>query len=109
MMKHTGKWALITAICLCGSLTACQNSQTSDVDVQFDAKDTRSDGVKVAKVSGTFIYQSDVRRAAIAQGLIPSETEIAPTASVFKAVLEELIDQRLLALDAKAKAIDSCP
>lgn len=67
---------------------------------------SRDGDAVAARVNGTAIYQSDVRRAAAAQGLIGEEDAINSGEPVFELTLQELIDQRLLALDAVRNGID---
>jgi len=55
---------------------------------------------EVAEIDGTKIYLSDVERTAAAQGLIEEGSPLTPGQPVFQKVLDELIDQRLLAAGA---------
>lgn len=98
-------WAYSSVIFAVMGLTACQPaepdpSQMDDVPVVDRAADS-----VVARVDGTAIYASDVRRAAASQGLIGPEEALSYDSPVFRLTAEELIDQRLLALDAKAQGI----
>lgn len=61
---------------------------------------------EIARVDGTPIYLSDVERAAAARGLIAEGDALATDDTVFLTTLEELIDQRLLALDALRQGMD---
>jgi peptidyl-prolyl cis-trans isomerase C len=61
---------------------------------------------EVAEIDGTKIYLSDVERTAAAQGLIEEGSPLTPGQPVFQKVLEELFDQRLLALDALRQSMD---
>jgi peptidyl-prolyl cis-trans isomerase C len=54
----------------------------------------------VARVDDTAIYLSDVQRAAEAQGLISANTVLTTDDPIFRVTIDELIDQRLLSLDA---------
>ena len=67
----------------------------------------RSNDPVVARVDGSPIYRLDVRRAAEAQGLIGEEEALGPEDAVFVTTLDELIDQRLLALDALRTGVAS--
>jgi len=59
----------------------------------------------VARVEGATIWTSDVRREAVAQGLI-GEGEPFDSASVlFRRVLDEVIDQKLLAREAERRGL----
>lgn len=59
----------------------------------------------VARVDGTLIRRSDVEREALAQAEGQIETPPAPGEEEFDRVLEELIDQRLLALEARRRGL----
>jgi len=61
---------------------------------------------EVAEIDGTKIYLSDVERTAASQGLIPEGSPLTPGQPVFQKILDELIDQRLLALDALRQSLD---
>ena len=61
---------------------------------------------EVASIDGTKIYLSDVERVAASQGLIEIGSPLTPGQPIFQKVLDELIDQRLLALDALRRSLD---
>jgi len=68
----------------------------------------RASGDRVsAQVSGTVIYASDVDLAAQEQGLIEEGESLPATDARYGQVLEELIDQRLLALDAESQGLNA--
>lgn len=82
------------------ALSACA-PQTAQIDAAPSTSGhDRTGDMRVAEVNETTLYRSDVRRAAEAQGLIGSEDELSLDGPIFKTVLDDLIDQRLLALDA---------
>lgn len=60
----------------------------------------------VARVSSTKIFASDVDLAAQEQGLIDEGISLPKTDARYRAVLDELIDQRLLALDAESQGLN---
>ena len=65
--------------------------------------------VAVAKVDGKTVWKSDVSREAVAQGLI-GEGETLDTASeLFQRVLDEVVDQKLLAAEAARRGLDKTP
>ncbi|MGD2134028.1 MAG: peptidylprolyl isomerase [Maricaulaceae bacterium] len=59
-----------------------------------------------AEVNGTPIYVSDVRREGVAQGLIERRDPLGPGSPLYTQLLEELVDQRLLALEAVRRGLD---
>ena len=63
----------------------------------------------MARVDGSPIYRLDIRRAAEAQGLIGEDDPLEPGDPVFTNVLDDLIDQRLLALDAVRSGVADDP
>ena len=80
-----------------------QRMLSDNVSIAID----RADDPVVARVDGSPIYRLDVRRAAEASGQIGADEALEPTDPVFRASLEELIDQRLLALDALRSGVAS--
>jgi peptidyl-prolyl cis-trans isomerase C len=65
--------------------------------------------VAVAKVSGETIWASDVKREAVAQGLIGEGEPLDTTSDLFRRVLDEVVDQKLLAREAKRRGLDNSP
>ncbi|MET0294535.1 MAG: peptidylprolyl isomerase [Phenylobacterium sp.] len=62
--------------------------------------------VTVATVANRPIWSSDVRREALAQGLIGEREALDPGSDMFRRVLEQVIDQRLLAAEAERRGLD---
>src|ERR1700756_769029 len=54
----------------------------------------------VAKVDGKPVWSSDVKREAVAQGLIGEGEPLDVSSDLFRRVLDEVVDQRLLAGEA---------
>ncbi len=63
----------------------------------------------VAKVEGSTVWASDVRREAAAEGFIASGEPLASSSPVFHQVLDEIEDERLLADDALRRKLDHAP
>lgn len=63
----------------------------------------------VATVQDQTIWASDVKREAVAQGLIGESEDLAPTSDLFRRVLDEVIDQKLLAREAERRGLDASP
>ena len=63
----------------------------------------------VAKVQDQTIWASDVKREAVAQGLIGEGEPLDVTSDLFRRVLDEVIDQKLLAREAERRGLDNSP
>ena len=63
----------------------------------------------VASVDGHTIWASDVKREAVAQGLIGQGEPLDPSSDTFRQVLDEVIDQKLLAAEAVRRKLDKDP
>ena len=63
----------------------------------------------VARVNGQVIWASDVKREAVAQGLISEGEPLDISSEVFRQRLDEVIDQKLLAAEAAKRKIDKDP
>lgn len=60
----------------------------------------------MARVDGTLIRRSDVEREAANQAEGRESAPAAPGSEAFAAILDELIDQRLLAMEARRRGLD---
>jgi peptidyl-prolyl cis-trans isomerase C len=65
--------------------------------------------VVVARVEGQPIWASDVKREAVAQGMIGEGEPLDIQSNMFRQVLDEVIDQELLANEAIARGLDKSP
>ncbi|MGB3624546.1 MAG: peptidylprolyl isomerase [Henriciella sp.] len=85
-------------------LGACDNDLTSPARRApvFDAS-------TAAVVNGEPIYISDVELEAVAQGRIEPGENFGPDHTEYQIVLEQLIDQRLLAQEAVRRSLDRTP
>lgn len=86
-------------------LAACADNSAPSQGTVSPALETVqrvSDDKIVATVNGTKIFATDVNLFAQEQGLIDEGQSLPPTDERFRGTLDELIDQRLLALDADA-------
>jgi peptidyl-prolyl cis-trans isomerase C len=63
----------------------------------------------VATVDGTTVWSSDVKREAVAQGLIGEGEPLDVASDLFRRVLDEVVDQRLLAAEALKRKLDKEP
>ncbi|WP_293900004.1 peptidylprolyl isomerase [Phenylobacterium sp.] len=60
----------------------------------------------VARVDGKTIWASDVKREAIAQGLIGQGEPLDMSSDTFRQMMDEVVDQRLLAAEAVRRKLD---
>lgn len=95
---------VLSGIALLG-LMACQQRTVVD-NSGFGGGVMRLGDTEIARVDGTPIYLSDVERAAATNGLIAEGEPLTTSDTIFRTTLEELIDQRLLALDALRQGMD---
>ena len=63
----------------------------------------------VAKVDGQTVWSSDVKREAVSQGLIGEGEPLDVSSDLFHRVLDEVVDQRLLAAEATRRKLDKDP
>lgn len=61
----------------------------------------------VAEVQNETIWASDVKREAVAQGLVGEGEPLDVTSDLFRRVLDEVIDQKLLAREAERRGLDN--
>ena len=93
---------LLTALMLALTLAACNGDRGSD-------RPPEPGDQAVARVAGETIWASDVKREAVAQGLIGEGEPLDVTSSLFRRVLDEVIDQKLLAREAERRGLDKSP
>jgi peptidyl-prolyl cis-trans isomerase C len=63
----------------------------------------------VAKVDGRTVWVSDVKREAVAQGLIGEGEPLDPSSELFRQMMDEVVDQKLLAAEAARRKLDKDP
>jgi len=97
-----GAWGVMLAACLALSLAAC--GQKAGSEKPPEAGDTA-----VARVDSDVVWASDVKREAIAQGLIGEGEPLDISSDLFRRVMEEVVDQRLLAAEAVRQKLDKNP
>lgn len=90
----------MAAVCL--ALAACNQR------VGHEAPPQPGD-TAVASVDGHTVWASDVKREAVAQGLIGQGEPLDPSSDTFRQVLDEVIDQKLLAAEAVKRKLDKDP
>ncbi|MGZ3276244.1 MAG: peptidylprolyl isomerase [Caulobacteraceae bacterium] len=62
--------------------------------------------VAVARIDGKPVWKSDVAREAVAQGLIGEGEPLDVNSELFQRVLDEVVDQKLLAAEAIRRGLD---
>lgn len=60
----------------------------------------------VARVDGKTVWASDVKREAIAQGLIGEGEPLDASSELFRQMMEQVVDQKLLAAEARRRKLD---
>lgn len=93
---------LVPCIALLGFVSACNFGQPAPT---VDENSIKLGTSVVARVNGTPVYFSDVELEAVEQGLLHPGYPIDHTKPEFAKVLEDLIDQRLLALEAERRGL----
>jgi peptidyl-prolyl cis-trans isomerase C len=94
--------AAAAILALCVGVAGCGKSQFGKT------APAAGDGA-VAKVAGRTVLKSDVVREAVAQGLIGDGEPLDVSSDLFQRVLDEVIDQKLLAAEAEHRGIDKQP
>lgn len=106
MRRFYSTIALMAALLASTLLIACDNRPLKPGDKGFEVGFKRLGDVELVKVDGTYIYQSDVVRLAVERGAIKPAEPFSQIDPMFKVLLEELIDQRLLSLAAMKRSLD---
>ncbi|HEY0052276.1 MAG TPA: peptidylprolyl isomerase [Caulobacteraceae bacterium] len=91
--------ALATALL---AVVACQRGGGADRPPQPGDR-------AVARVESQTIWASDVKREAVAQGLVGEGEPLDASSDLFRRVLDEVIDQKLLAREAERRNLDDSP
>ncbi|WP_374569827.1 hypothetical protein [Phenylobacterium sp. J426] len=89
-------------LALAGAVAACGRGGDRDQPPE------RGD-LAVARVDGRTVWTSDVKREAVAQGLIGEGEPLDPSSELFRRVLDEVVDQKLLAAEALNRKLDKNP
>ncbi len=70
---------------------------------------SRLSDTPIALVNGSYLYDTDVNRMAIEQGILLAGEALSVDDEAYNGVLDELIDQRLLALSAEDEGLSLRP
>ncbi|WP_420433960.1 peptidylprolyl isomerase [Hyphobacterium sp.] len=86
-------------------LAACGRPETvEETSVELPPPDNA-----VAIVDQTVIYNAGVQREALAQGVIEEGGQLDPADPEYERIVDELIDQRLLAIEARRRGLQNSP
>ncbi|MFC5344945.1 peptidyl-prolyl cis-trans isomerase [Brevundimonas staleyi] len=99
-MRHSRNPLVFLSLALVLVLAACGRGGGSDSAPEPGDR-------AVAKVQDQTIWASDVKREAVAQGLIGEGEPLDVTSDLFRRVLDEVIDQKLLAREAERRGLDN--
>ena len=99
----TGKWGG-AALCAVGLLALIACTQKAAVEHPPQPGDKA-----VARLDGQVVWASDVKREAVAQGLIGPGEPLDASSLSFRQVLDEVVDQKLLAAEALRRGLEKDP
>ncbi|MES2860905.1 MAG: peptidylprolyl isomerase [Pseudomonadota bacterium] len=99
-MRHSRNPLIFLGFALVLSLAACGRGGGDDRAPEPGDR-------AVAKVQDQTIWASDVKREAVAQGLVGEGEPLDVTSDLFRRVLDEVIDQKLLAREAERRGLDN--
>jgi peptidyl-prolyl cis-trans isomerase C len=97
-----GAWGVAIALTLALALAGCNRQTGSE-------KPPEPGDAAVARVDGKVVWSSDVKREAVAQGLIGEGEPLDTSSDLFRRVLDEVVDQKLLAAEAIRQKLDKDP
>ncbi len=99
-MRHSRNPLVFLGLALVLTLAACGRGGGGDSAPEPGDR-------AVAKVQDQTIWASDVKREAVAQGLVGEGEPLDVTSDLFRRVLDEVIDQKLLAREAERRGLDN--
>jgi peptidyl-prolyl cis-trans isomerase C len=99
-MRHSRNPLVFLGLALILALAACGRGGGSESAPEPGDR-------AVAEVQDQTIWASDVKREAVAQGLIGEGEPLDVTSDLFRRVLDEVIDQKLLAREAERRGLDN--
>lgn len=100
-IKSPGRTGVLALACVL-MLAACSQKKASERAPEPGDK-------AVATVGGQTVWASDVKREAVAQGLISEGEPLDVGSDVFRQMLDEVIDEKLLAAEAMRRKMDRDP
>lgn len=102
MSRPLYRSAAVVAAALLAVLAACGKKESTE-------RAPEAGDVAVAKVGDSTVWASDVKRDAVARGLISEGEPLDISSELFRQGLDDLIDQRLLAAEAVRRKLDQDP
>ncbi len=100
--KPAGRLTLSVLFAAALMLAACDRNTATE-------RPPEPGDVAVAKVDGQNVWASDVKREAAAQGLIGEGEPLDQQSDLFRRVLDEVVDRKLLASEAIKRGLDKDP
>lgn len=95
--------AHLAALALAGWLAGCGQPQTRTAEIPV------ADQTVAAYVNGEPVFEGDVELEAVARGLVSAGTPFDADEDAFRLVLDQLIDQKLMAQEAQKRQLDRDP
>ncbi len=99
-------WIIITASL---GLFGCHKNEAQTRHADLGTGIVAIGDQSIAQVNGTLITQMDVEREAATQNIIQPGASISPATPTYERIVDELIDQRLLAQEALKRKLDQDP
>ena len=99
-MRHSRNPCVLLAFAAVLGLAACGRGGGGDQPPEPGDR-------AVARVQDQTIWASDVKREAVAQGLVGEGEPLDITSNLFRRVLDEVVDQKLLAREAERRGLDN--
>ena len=98
-----GQLPALAALALIAGVAACEKTQTREAAI------VAPDQTVAAYVNGDPVFTGDIELEAVARGLINAGTDFGPGDEEFRVVLDQLVDQKLMAQEARRRALDRDP
>jgi peptidyl-prolyl cis-trans isomerase C len=95
--------AHLAGLALAGLLLGCNRTESAVEDIPV------ADQTVAAIVNGEPVFEGDVELEAVARGLINAGQDFSEDDDAYRLVLDQLIDQKLMAQEAKRRALDRDP
>lgn len=99
----TDPLAALAVLTLLAGTAACEKTQTQETAI------AAPDETVAAYVNGEPVFTGDVELEAVARGLINAGQAFGPADDEFRLVLDQLVDQKLMAQEARRRSLDRDP